>query len=118
MGGRGANINFPKRIPNFKTAKITNAKVNYYLLTNEGKSKIFKILGYNYKNSKLLTKQIKDGLKTNAVISKRKNAIGNYNYRVDMKIKGVNEKSVILTTIWEVDKKKTHLVSAMKKKER
>lgn len=35
-----------------------------------------------------------------------------------MKIKGVNEKSVILTTIWEVDKKKTHLVSAMKKKER
>lgn len=118
FGGRGASSSLPKRIPNYKTAVIHNSKINNYLLKNEGKSKIFKELGYNYKNSKILAEQLKNGLKSNPVVSKRKNDIGNYNYRVDMKISGINQKDIMVTTIWEVDKKETHFVSAMKRKEK
>ena len=114
MGGRGANISIKKRIPNYKRTKVYNSKVFNYILSNPTKSKPFLNLGYNIKNSKRLAEEIKNGLKNNVVTSKRKNEVGNYNYRVDMTIKGINDKTLKIKTIWEVDNKKTHLVSAMK----
>ncbi len=115
MGGRGVySQSIKKRVPNYKNAKVYKSKIVNYLLINPAKSKPFLELGFNTKNSKRLAEEIKNGLKNNVVVSMRKNEVGNYNYRVDMTIKGINGKTLEIKTIWEVDNKKTHLVSAMK----
>lgn len=115
FGGRGAKSYITKRVPNYKEAKVYNSKITDYILKDKSKNKPFLELGYNNKNSKRLVQELKNGLKKNAVISKKLNEVGRYNYRVDMTIKGVDgEKTLRIKTIWEVDKKNTHLVSAMK----
>ena len=113
MGSRGASSG-KKRLPNYKNAIIYKSKItDYVLITNKGKP--FEELGFNTKNFKRLSEQIKKELKNNYVISRRLNKVGNYNYRVDMKIKGINDKELNIKTIWEVSKKKTKLISFMKK---
>lgn len=115
MGGRGASSYITKRVPNYKDVKIYNSKITNYILKDPAKNKPFLELGYNTKNAKRLAQELKSGLKKNAVISKRINETGKYNYRVDMTIKGIDgEKTLKIKTIWEVDKKNTHFVSAMK----
>ena len=114
MGGRGASSEIIKRLPNYKNSIIYKSKITNYVLTTN-KSKPFEELGFNNKNFKRLVEQIKEGLKSNHVISKRLNKVGNYNYRIDMKIKGINGKELNIKTIWEVDKNKSKLVSFMKR---
>jgi hypothetical protein len=105
MGGRGAKIGTVARLPNYRRAKIIEAKLKNYLLNpakSNGKFEFFNALGYNMKNARRLESDIREGLKSNKAVAFATNKYGHSAYQVDMQL-GISEKAGVVTA-WQIDK--------------
>ena len=87
----------------------SQSKVQGYLLNSNndnGKDKehlIRSVLGYNYQTWEPLANQLYNGLQTNKYISVKTTKWGT-SYNVPIRIYGTKKKSMVLITVWQVDK--------------
>ena len=104
MGGRGNVSGFISRLPNYQRARILGDKVKNYLLNpnkSNGKSELFRSLGYTMKDAKRLSRDIQDGLKNNRAVQYEPNKHGNVMYNVTMRI---GKDKTAIKTVWQIDK--------------
>ena len=119
MGGRGAISGLVSRLPNYQRAVVLHSKIKNYLLNpdkSNGKSKLFRGLGYTMRNASRLEKDIRAGLKDNKALKFKPNKYGNTMYNVTMQL-GIGEKASILT-VWQIDKgsNRPRFITAYKKR--
>ena len=119
MGGKRTVIRIKSRLPNHKSAIISQRKIGNYLLNptkSNGKSTFFNGLGYNMKNAERFESDIRKGLENNKAVGYDKDKYGNRKIQVDMML-GINKKEIVVTA-WQIDKgkKKQRLITVYPKK--
>ena len=97
------------RVPNSITAATVQDKIQNYLLNSNhprGKDKakvLNSVLGFNYQNWDALSDQIFDKLQTTDYTAKVETKYGT-KYTVPMRINGTKGKSMVVNTVWQVDR--------------
>ena len=98
-----------KRLPNAISAATIPEKIQGYFLNSNhpvGKHKarvLNSVLGYHYGNWEELSNKLFDGVQTSAVTRETVTQYGT-KYKIPIKVEGKKKKSMILNTVWQIDK--------------